>query len=178
MAEQAFESAEEQAGEIVDADNNGRDATFIGYATDDALAQAALAVVGWAACLESFINLAWNEAIGGKLPSSRINKQLLKTLSTMDKAKELLVLHNEDPSKLAFWSKLQSMIEIRNRFVHFKDNVVHQGFEFAAPWERELSQVHCREIREALLEVVQLIGKHVNLDTSFTSGKFSIVDRY
>lgn len=178
LAEESFAKAEQDAGSIEDTDKKRIAKSFIGYPTDEGLASAALAVVGWAACLESFVNLAWNKAIGAKLPSPRINRQLLKSLSTLEKAKELLLLHDHDPKSLTCWSKLQSLIDIRNRFIHYKDNVVYQGFEFAAPWERELSQENCKQFRAALSEIIVLIGKFSDLDSSFTDGIFTIVDRF
>ena len=178
LADESFEKAEQTAAPIEDADMKGNPLSFVGYPTDEGLASAVLAVVGWAACLESFVNLAWNKSIGEKLPSPRINRQLLKSLSTLDKAKEILILHQQDPKSLPHWRALQSMIDVRNRFVHYKDNVVYQGFEFAAPWERELSQKHCREFRTAISGFISLLANCCNLDSSFTTGTFSIVDRY
>lgn len=152
-----------------------QEVSFLGPKDNEAVASCVVAIVGWAVAVESVINLAWNHLVTPQIPT-KLGPTLLKQLRTMEKLDYLV--KEVAPAEIArpqWQGKVAELFELRNRFVHFKEEVVYQGFEFAPPLARTLSHERLLSLREAAAEAVRYLStKDDRLRTDYLDGKYVV----
>ncbi|REJ78748.1 MAG: hypothetical protein DWQ47_04700 [Acidobacteria bacterium] len=129
------------------------------------------AVVGWAICLEAFMNLAWNNSEEERLPEKYRHESALKELRTKDKIRTILKAYDYDLGQLTWLDDLYKLIKLRNRIVHFKDEVAYVGYEFAPPFSLEFEESRMISFRNALGEIIASLDSRLNLKTGLPDGK-------
>ena len=176
LAETEFAKAEKMARKIEHSDPvSGDDQPFFGYPDEEAIVSASIAVVGWATCFEAFVNSAWNQHVTPKCPTEKVSTFVIKGMSTIEKAKELLKMFSVDTRPIVWLADLNQLYSVRNRVIHYKEEVAFQGFSMAAQWEIDLSQERCRAFRTAIISAITLIGKKADIRTNFIQGSYELV---
>jgi hypothetical protein len=173
LAESKFGEASARKG-LVKHRNPETDAdeSFLGYPSEEGLAAVAVSIVSWATSLEAFTNLVWNEHLAPRIPEGTIRKLAIKQLSTTEKLKELFGLFSFNIRLAPWWPLIGQLFEMRNRLVHFKDEVVYQGFSFADPTRRALTEAVVLKYREAVVLCIKELGGLAGARTEFTNGDF------
>lgn len=143
--------------------------------TDKGLKSAVQAVVGWAICLEAFVNLAWAQSVAKQMPSSRLNEIAMKQLSTPEKIKEILRNGKVNLDDKSWLVDIKVLFELRNRLVHYKETIEYIGFSFAPPYLKHFEENRMRSYRGALREAVLAVGAIVTVRTDFIHGSFRVV---
>ena len=175
MAEEHFDRAERERGRVQDTDGEGtEDLSFEGYNTENGLAFAAIAVVGWAIGVEAFVNLVWNKTMASAFPSKSLSAFSQRALGVSEKAKETLKFFGEECGDFAWWSDLKTLFSTRNALVHFKDEVSYQGFSFAAPIQKMLRRERCLSMRKAAVSLIRVLGEHTGERYGFVDGDYLI----
>ncbi len=149
--------------------------TFNAPTSPEGLSSSVQAVVGWAICLESFINLAWNMSVANRMPSIGLNKYLMKRLSTIEKLKEILKMHEVSLEDKSWLVDLDSLFQLRNRLVHFKDTLEFVGFAFAPSYTKYFEENRMRVFRQALSDAICEVGSIVDMRTDFLNGDYEVV---
>jgi hypothetical protein len=176
LAEQQYQVASSHATNVTDYSPDGdKDMSFRGYPTDEGLAAAAVAIVGWATALEAFTNLAWNTTVATTLPAGKIQNMLIKHLSTQEKLGEVLHFFEIDLGQLTWWPKIEELFKLRNEFVHYKHKVEYQGFGYASSITKRISEKSVNDVRNSAIKAIQELGKLCNLRTGFIDGNYEIV---
>jgi hypothetical protein len=175
LAERNYSIASGLAGMVRhDSDDGLQDHSFRGYPTDEGLAAASVAVVGWATALEAFTNLAWNEKIADSLPEGKIRDMVIKQLSTPEKLGEVFRSFQVDLGLLIWWPNIKNLFQLRNELVHYRHQVVYQGFCFAPVISRKLTEASLVAVREAAISAIRELGIRCNLRTGFLDGDYEI----
>lgn len=173
LAESKFAEASATKGEVRHRNpESDVDESFLGYPTEDGLAAVSIAIVSWATSLEAFTNLVWNEVMAPRIPEGTIRSMAIKQLSTVDKLKEIFGLCLFELGSAVWWCRIRNLFEVRNRLVHFKDEVVYQGFSFADPIRRALPEEVVLRIRDAVIECISELGRLSGARTDFTRGDY------
>lgn len=173
LAESKFSEATALKGKIRHRDPaTALNAPFWGYPTKEGKAAVSLAVVSWATSLEAFTNLAWNQELAPKIPFKKVRQLAIRQLSTVDKLKELFAQHDYALDNHDWWTGVRKLFELRNRLVHYKDEVVYQGFSFASPIECALSEEAVAKLRSAAISCIEELGGLVSARTDFTRGDY------
>lgn len=175
LAERNYNIASGLSGMVRhDSEDGLEDLSFRGYPTDEGLAAASIAVVGWATALEAFTNLAWNATIANSLPEGKIRDMVIKQLSTPEKLGEVLRSFKVDLGLLTWWPNIKNLFQLRNELVHYRHQVVYQGFCFAPLISRRLSEASLVSVREAAVIAIRELGTHCSLRTGFLDGEYEI----
>lgn len=152
--------------------------TFKGYSNHDALAPACMAVVCFAICLEAAANYVWNEVVGPKYPNDRGRKKALKTYKIDEKLKDISELYNGseggDLSSVNM-KTINRLLDLRNRFVHFKEMIAFQSFASAAEVELLLAWDEMVEFQTVSKNVILFLSNCSSLDANFLVGDFETV---
>ena len=174
-ADEHWTIAKQEMKEISDEDPaTSETRTFRSPTSDKGISSSVQAIVGWAICFESFINSAWNLSIANKMPSSNLNKELMKKLSTIEKMKEILRQNNIALNDKSWISDLTSLFQLRNRLVHFKDTIEYVGFSFAPEFAKDFEENKLNTYRKALNDAIVEVGNAVDLRTEFLHGTYEI----
>lgn len=143
--------------------------------TDLGMKSAIQAVVGWAICLEAFVNHAWSQSIAKQMPSSKLNEIAMKQLNTYEKTKEILRNAKIGLDDKPWLADLKSLFELRNYLVHYKEEEEFIGYSFAPHYLKLFEENRMKSYRSALREVVLAIGGVVVVRTDFISGSYKVV---
>jgi len=175
LAEKNYKIASELSGMVQHDSADGlKDCSFRGYPTDEGLAAASIAIVGWATALEAFTNLAWNATVADTLPKGKIRDLVIKQLSTPEKLGEVFRGFDIDLGLLTWWPDITNLFQLRNELVHYRHQVVYQGFCFARVISRRLSEVSLVSVRNAAICGIRELGIRADLRTGFLEGDYEI----
>lgn len=175
LAELQYKLASNLVGMVSDVSDDGNtNLAFRGYPTDEGLAAASIAVVGWATALEAFTNLAWNTTIAATLPEGKIQDVLIKQLSTRDKLGEVLRSFGVDLGQLTWWPDIEMLFRLRNELVHYKHKVVYQGYSFAPVIMKRLSEAALARVRNSATRAIREVGTLCDLRAGFLDGEYVI----
>jgi hypothetical protein len=175
LAEEHFEKASQQVRMVRhDSSEGDKDESFRGYPSDEGLAAAAVAIVGWATALEAFTNVAWNNTITQTIPEGTIRDLVVRHLNTHEKLAEVLKSMRVELGSLPWWTGIRDLLRLRNEFVHYKHEVVYQGFCFAPPIARKLSEATVLAARTSMVAGIREVGRLCNLRTSFLDRDYEI----
>ena len=173
LAEAKFAEATASKGKVRHRNpETDADESFMGYPSQEGLAAVSVAIVSWATSLEAFTNLVWNEVLAPRIPKGTIRSLAIKQLSTVEKLKELFGVFSFEVGRVVWWSHIRQLLEMRNRLVHFKDEVVYQGFSFADPTRRSLNEDVVLRVREAVVSCINELGRLSGARTDFTHGDY------
>lgn len=143
--------------------------TFKGPKTEQCISDCIFALTGWAICLESYVNLAWNTC-----DKTKDKTEDLKIKNTSDKLKIILKENNIDRSDKNWLANIKELFIKRNDFVHFKEVVKYAGFTFAPTYQKDLSLKNLQNYRNALEEAINLLSTTVGLEAKFLDGNFEL----
>lgn len=175
LAEEHFEKASQQVGVVRhDSAEGDKDESFRGYPSDEGLAAATVAIVGWATALEAFTNIAWNDIIAQTIPEGTIRDLAVRHLNTHEKLAEVLKSLDVELGTLSWWTGIRDLLRLRNEFVHYKHEVVYQGFSFAPPISRKLSESAVLAARVSVVDAIRETGRLCNLRTSFLDHDYEV----
>lgn len=173
LAESKFAEATASKGKVQHRNpETDADESFVGYPSEEGLAAISIAIVSWATSLEAFTNLVWNEVLSPRIPEGTIRSLAIKQLSTVEKLKELFGVFSLEVGGVVWWPHIRQLFEIRNRLVHFKDEVVYQGFCFADPTRRSLNEDVVLRLRESVISCITALGRLSGARTDFTHGDY------
>lgn len=178
MADREYERALAGMDELANGlDRGGSPRLFVGPASDESAASCVLAVVGWAVGLEAFVNQVWNLSVAPRIPTVSLRKKLLRTLSTPEKIEAFLQLSGCGDSRPDWISGVAQLIELRNKFVHYKQDVSYTGFEFAPRTIFDLRREKLDKLREMTGLAVEYLAAAcagAQLRTEFVDGQFEL----
>jgi hypothetical protein len=172
-ADSCWEKAQTEMIEIHDEEpKTAQEFTYRAPTTPIGISNAVQAVIGWAICFEAHVNFAWNETIAEKIPSPKLNKSLLRQLSSLEKAKEILKFANESLENKTWISGIKDLFELRNQLVHFKEPIQYTGFSFAPKFARDFKEEKLKRIRASLHDAVIDLSKAANIRFEFINGSY------
>ena len=179
LAEERYRLASDHEGWVRHEDAvTCKDLSFRGYPKAEGLAHASIAVVSYATALEAFVNLVWNSQMLNKLPKGKIQEMVMKQLSTPEKAKELFKASEINLGERNWWTSVVEMYRVRNRLVHFREQIVYQGFSFASPTAIMLSAESVSNFRASTQKCIALLGEIAEIETPFLDGTFEFETVY
>ncbi len=143
--------------------------------TELGLKFAVQAVVGWAVCLEAFVNHAWSQSIAKQMPSSELNQIVMMQLNTYKKIKEILRNAKVGLDNKPWLADIKALFELRNYLVHYKEKEEFIGYSFAPRYLKLFEENRMKSYRSSLREAVLAIGGIVTVPTDFISGSFKVV---
>ena len=142
---------------------------------EQGLKHAIMAVLGWAMGIESFVNLVWNGALASTLPTTRVAKQVVRSLSTQEKLRALVEVAGSWPEvgSPEWWGGMNQLISVRNRFAHYKEEVSWQGFSMEPALAYDLAPAILKQYRAACADAIRLLAQAfpaLDLETEFLDG--------
>ena len=175
-ADQHWSIAEKEMVEVIDSNPaTGKIRKFYAPESPEGVSSSVQAIVGWAIVLEGFVNLAWNLSITNKIPSSKLNKFLMRRLETMEKLKEILRQHNVSLNDKSWLSDLKNLIALRNKLVHFKLTTVYVGHGFAPEYTKDFEKNQMSKFRRALSSAIKEVEAVLDIRTSFINGDYEVI---
>ena len=147
----------------------GKQIVFIGPEEEECVSQCVQAIVGWAICLESYVNLSWNS-----FEKTKNNPEQIIKLNTYEKIKKIFRYANIDVSKINWLVDIKELFLQRNKLVHFKETITYYGFSFAPEYQKDLSKANLKKYRNALEKAIKKIGSITGLDTKLLRGKYEL----
>ena len=169
-ADECWQRAKSNMKEIKDEDpETNKEIIFLAPDDEQTISDCVLAIVGWAVCLESYVNFVWktDEEI-------KDNKDDFENKNTSEKLKYILKSKEIDLSDKNWLAGIQQLFLARNNLVHFKDIVKHQGFSFAPKYQKDLSLNNLEKYRSALKEAIKSLNHISGQESKLLNGKFEI----
>jgi hypothetical protein len=146
--------------------------TFRGPAGDEGLAACVLAVVSYAIAFEALTNSAWKAVVAPSLPLTSIRDKLLRSLSTSDKAEQVWAL--TATGEAPWQADIRHLFALRNRFVHYKDDPIYQGFEFAPQITKDFREDVMLRLRDGVVQAARDLGRLASIRVSYLDGDFQL----
>jgi hypothetical protein len=143
--------------------------TFLGPKKKKSISNCVFAVTGWAICLESYVNLAWNTN-----ETTQNKKDLFREKNTVEKLKYILKEDGIDLSDKNWLSGIKDLILARNNLVHFKEVIEWVGFSFAPKYQKDLSQENLQRYRDALEEAIRLLSTTAGVEARLLKGDYCL----
>ncbi len=169
-ADDCWHQAELNMSEIQDEiPETGEQVVFVGPINEECISQCVQAIVGWAICIESFVNLSWNSYI-----STKNDTENLRRLSTYDKIKHIFKEANIDMGDKYWLADVKKLFSQRNKFVHFKETITYYGFSFAPEYQKDLSRKNLTTYRFALEQTIELLGTISGVDTKLLNAEYEL----
>lgn len=142
---------------------------FKGPKDKESISHCVFALTGWAICLESFINLAWNTN-----EYTQDDEENLKKYNTLQKIKHLLKINDYELSRYNWISDIKRLFKERNDLLHYKDIIEYQAFTFATKYQKILSYENLKSFREAVFKCIEIIAQIDGLDTKLLNTEYEL----
>jgi len=169
-ADECWNHAQKSMVEISDEKpETGEGIVFIGPKGEKCVSQCVQAVVGWAICIESYVNLSWNS-----YEKTRTEPEKLKALSTYEKIKCILKYADIDLSDKYWLADIKELFLQRNHLVHYKETITYYGFTFAPKYQKDLSKSKLSRYRKAVEQAIMAIGSVAGIETKLLRGEYEL----
>jgi len=170
QADKCWERAKKNMVEIQDEDPlTVEQLPFMGPNDEQCISDCIFAVIGWAICLESYVNLAWNT---DEKTKDKLNEFSRK--NTSEKLKFILKENEIGLSDKNWLADIKQLFNERNNLVHFKEIIEYVGFSFAPKYQKDLSLENLTKYRRALEEAIKIVSDTVGLESRLLDGDFEL----
>jgi len=160
-ADECWNYAQTSMVEISDAiPETGKEIVFIGPEDEECVSKCVQAIVGWAICIESYVNLSWNS-----YEKTQTEPEKLRALSTYEKIKRILKYADIDLSDKYWLADIKELFLQRNNLVHYKETITYYGFSFAPEYQKDLSKSKLSKYRKAVEQTIAAIGSIAGIET-------------
>ncbi len=169
-ADECWQRAKNSMVEIEDAvPETGARFFFLGPDCEQCISDSIFAVTGWAICLESYVNLAWNTD-----EKTRHEFGKFREKNTLEKLKYILKGNAIDLSDKNWLADIKQLFKQRNDLVHFKKIIEYVGFGFAPEYQKNLSQENLKKYRNALEQAIKILSETVGLESRLLESDFEL----